>query len=242
MRKFDNLISDNNRANNEIHSQIIIDHSIDDYLQIHNLNKNNNNNEYDKSHQHCHHPSHVKTIKIQQSPNQNITKCAKMTEENGMIRNGSLNGVGIANIASSTTSFNYSSGSTTSTAAATITTTTTSSVTTTVTSTASSTANAIVNLSQSGSRNHSQRNALVNGIADESSTSSVGSNNKLPNATVNGQPGNPIGGRLQFFKGNFCSPPFPPSPISVIIKLLGTFRSVTALANILLELAPSQLV
>lgn len=36
--------------------------------------------------------------------NNSLTKCAKMTEEHGMIRNGSLNGVGIANILAN---FNY---------------------------------------------------------------------------------------------------------------------------------------
>lgn len=136
------------------------------------------------------------------------TKCAKMTEEHGMIRNGNLNGVGIANILAN---FNYAA-----TTAATVTSTASTVIASGTAGSGghqASPARGGTNNSNSNSNNSSSGNGtratLVNGNnGDEcatvapAATNITASNNKLPISISNGQ-GGTLGGRLQFFKGEF---------------------------------------
>lgn len=134
------------------------------------------------------------------------TKCAKMTEEHGMIRNGNLNGVGIANILAN---FNYAA-----TTAATV----TSTASTVIASGTAGSGGHQASPARGGTNNSNSNNsssgngtraALVNGNnGDEcatvapAATNITASNNKLPISISNGQ-GGTLGGRLQFFKGDF---------------------------------------
>lgn len=123
-----------------------------------------------------------------------LTKCAKMTEENGMIKNGSINGVGISKTDNySRININFTTQSISSTNSS------------TTTSTANSNSNLVRNnnveaslspVSSINSNGETRRNVSPIVSGDGAILSLV--NNKQSNRTGTV---NPVGGRLQFFKG-----------------------------------------
>lgn len=150
----------------------------------------------------------------QQQPLNQLTKCAKMTEENGMIKHGNLNGVGIArSISQNLTNFSSftSSPSTTTTPPSPTTTTTTASASSSTIGTSDSLANSISNSNNSvRANNESTANATSSpnglngggGVVGDPSNGDCG--DQKPTNNNNGNIGaypNALGGRLQFFKG-----------------------------------------
>lgn len=158
-----------------------------------------------------------------------LTKCAKMSEENGMIKNGSLNGVGIARSISQNltnfSTFTISPSTTTTTTPPplppppTTTTTTTASASATTsptTGTSNSLANSISNSNNNSVRANNESTANGHGgVAGggggggSGSVAGVDTSNsdfgdQKPTNNNNGNSGahpNAAGGRLQFFKG-----------------------------------------
>lgn len=183
------------------------DHDIDDVMLVHQskyyaVNSNDEN--------HCRRYNHIDCSDEQQIEKQliQLTKCAKMSEENGMIKNGNLNGVGIARtISQNLTNFNNFtiSPSTTSTPPPTP-------PTATATGTTNTLANSISN-SALRTNNESTTNVASPPNGHTHSGGSGGGGADTPNSdfgdqkptnnnngNVSAHP-NVQGGRLQFFKG-----------------------------------------
>lgn len=158
-----------------------------------------------------------------------LTKCAKMSEENGMIKNGSLNGVGIArSISQNLTNFSTFTISPSTTTTRTLpppspptpsppaaTTTTTAAPASTATSPTTGSSNSLANsISNSNSSVRASNESTANATPPANGHSGgAGGGVDTPNADFgdqkptnnnNGSAGahpNAAGGRLQFFKG-----------------------------------------
>lgn len=179
-----------NAAADEDETILSIENTIDDCQSIHGKKH--------KQHNHYHHIDNHPIIN-------NSTKCAKMTEEHGMIRNGSLNGVGIANILAN---FNYAA-------------TTTPTVTTTASNIIANSAagsgggqhtspSSISGTSNNSNSGNGTRQPILNGNNGDgcspppptASNNNSANNNKLPIVINSNGQTHGLGGRLQFFKGN----------------------------------------
>lgn len=144
-----------------------------------------------------------------------LTKCAKMTDENGIFRNGSINGVGLGIARNHNHNLNDFNFTTTPSSAVSVTATTAS-------ITAATTTNAVTN---SANNNNNNRTEQQNNNSDLLSISPINSSNgtndtctsanstagcasssvSKPSIAASNNNGNavqsPLGGRLQFFKG-----------------------------------------